>query len=85
MAESGLPQVTSVSYYGIFGPPGLPATIVSKVNNAVTEGLKSAELRANMERLGFTPHPGSPQDYAAIVANENKKWVPVVKATGFQM
>ena len=85
MAEAGLPQVTSVSYYGLFGPSGLPPEIVSKINAAMVESLKSPELRVNMERLGFTPHPGSPQDYAAIVARENEKWVPVVKATGYQM
>jgi len=85
MAESGLPQVTSVSYYGIFGPVGLPAAIVNKLNAAVSETVKSDEVRAGMERLGFTPHAGSPHDYAAIVASENERWVPVVKATGFQM
>jgi tripartite-type tricarboxylate transporter receptor subunit TctC len=85
MAESGLPDVTSVSYYGIFGPAGLPAAIVTTINNAVVESLKSPALRANMERLGFTPHPGSPQDYAKIVGAESAKWVPVVKATGYQM
>ena len=85
MAESGLPDVTSVSYYGIFGPPGLPDAIVNKLNGALVESLKSPDLRANMERLGFTPHPGSPQDYAKIIASENEKWVPVVKATGYQM
>lgn len=85
MAESGLPQVTSVSYYGIFGPVGLPAAIVSKINSAMNESLKSPELRAGLEKFGFAPHPGSPKDFAALVASESKKWVPVVKATGFQM
>jgi tripartite-type tricarboxylate transporter receptor subunit TctC len=85
MAESGLPEVTSVTYYSILGPPGLRAEIVNKLNGAVNEILKSAELRAAMEKLGFAPHPSTPQEFAALVASENKKWVPVVKATGFQM
>jgi tripartite-type tricarboxylate transporter receptor subunit TctC len=85
MAESGLPAVTSQSFFGLFGPAKLPAAIVARVNSAMNESLKSPELRASMEKLGFTPHPISPQDYAALVAAENKKWVPVVKATGFKM
>jgi tripartite-type tricarboxylate transporter receptor subunit TctC len=85
MAESGLPSVTSLTYFGIFGAAGLPAEVVSKVNTAVNESLKSPELRAGLEKLGFTAHAGSPKDYAAIVTAENAKWVPVVKATGFQM
>jgi tripartite-type tricarboxylate transporter receptor subunit TctC len=85
MAESGLPSVTSLTYFGIFGPPGMPAPVVNRINAAVNESLKSAELRAAMEKLGFTPHPTSPQEFSALVAAENKKWVPIVKATGFQM
>jgi tripartite-type tricarboxylate transporter receptor subunit TctC len=59
--------------------------VVNRINAAVNESLKSAELRAAMEKLGFTPHPTSPQEFSALVAAENKKWVPIVKATGFQM
>jgi tripartite-type tricarboxylate transporter receptor subunit TctC len=85
MAESGLPSVTSQSFFGIFGPAKLPAAIVSKLNAAMNESLKSAELRAAMEKLGFTPNPVSPEEFAALVASENKKWVPVVQQTGFKM
>lgn len=85
MAESGLPSVTSQSHFGLFGPAGLPKDIIDRINRAMNEAVKSAELRASMERLGFSPHPVSPEEFAALVASENKKWVPVVKATGFQM
>jgi len=85
MAESGLPSVTSQSYFGFFGPAKLPSDIVKKINEAMNESVKSPELRAAMEKLGFTPHPISPQEFAALVASENKKWVPVVKKTGFKM
>jgi tripartite-type tricarboxylate transporter receptor subunit TctC len=85
MAESGLPAVTSQSHFGIFGPAKLPAAIVKKINEAMNESAKSPELRAAMEKLGFTPNPVSPQEFAALVASETKKWVPVVKQTGFKM
>jgi tripartite-type tricarboxylate transporter receptor subunit TctC len=85
MAESGYPSVTSLTYYGIFGAPGLPKDVVAKVNAALGEAAKSPELRAAMEKLGFSPHPLSPQDFAALMAQEDKKWVPIVKKTGFKM
>jgi tripartite-type tricarboxylate transporter receptor subunit TctC len=85
MAESGLPAVTSQSHFGIFGPAKLPTAIVKKINDAMNQSVKSPELRAAMEKLGFTPNPVSPQEFAALVASENKKWVPVVKQTGFKM
>jgi tripartite-type tricarboxylate transporter receptor subunit TctC len=85
MAESGYPSVVSLTYYGIFAPPGISADIVSKINSAVNAALNAPELREGMAKLDFAPHPASPADFAALVAAENRKWVPIVKATGFQM
>ncbi len=85
MAESGYPSVTSVSYYGIFGPAGMAADVVGRLNRDVNASLKSAELKASMAKLGFEPVSGSPRDFAALLAAEMQKWAPIVKATGFQM
>jgi tripartite-type tricarboxylate transporter receptor subunit TctC len=83
MIEAGLPGVTSVSYYGLFGAAGTPAAVIDKLNSDVNESLKSEELKASMRKLGFEPKGGSAQDYAALLAAESQKWVSVVKATGF--
>lgn len=85
MIESGYPNVTSAIHYGIFGPAGLPAEIVSRINGGVTASLKSPELLARMAPLGFDPHGSSPQEFARLLADEMKKWLPIVKATGFRM
>jgi tripartite-type tricarboxylate transporter receptor subunit TctC len=85
MAESGYPSVTSESHYGVFAPPGVSPQIVAKLNKAVNEALKSDKLKANLEKLGFTPRIVTPQEFSALVEAEYKKWVPVVKATGFKM
>ena len=85
MAESGYPDVVSLTHYAIFGPPKLPAEIVGKINAAVNAALKMPEVRAGMAKLDFTPHATTTQEFAALVASEEKKWVPIVKATGFQM
>ena len=58
MAESGLPEVASLTIYGLFGPAGIPADVVARLNRAVNESLKSEEIRAAIRRIGFEPHPG---------------------------
>jgi tripartite-type tricarboxylate transporter receptor subunit TctC len=85
MIESGYPNVTSQIFYGIFGPAGLPPEVVKRINDAANASLKSPELIGKMTPLGFDPHPGSPQDFAAMLPVEMKKWLPIVKATGFSM
>jgi tripartite-type tricarboxylate transporter receptor subunit TctC len=85
MIESGFPNVTTTSYYGILGPAGLPAEIVNRINNSASESLKSPELTARLVQAGFGLKSGSPQDFAALIAAEMRKWLPIVSATGFQM
>ena len=64
MAESGLPEVSSDTYYGLFGPGGMPEDAVRRVNAAVNESLKAPELRAAIARIGFEARPpASPEDF----------------------
>jgi tripartite-type tricarboxylate transporter receptor subunit TctC len=85
MVESGYPTMISTTYYGIFGRTGLPAEIVTRINTAVNEALKSPELQAGMAAVGFEAKAMSPQEFAALLNGETKKWTEIVKATGFQM
>ena len=80
-----LPALTTVTYYGFFGPAGTPAEVVARLNGEVNDALKSPELRASMLKVGFEPTGGTPQDYAALIAEQLQRWEPIVKATGFQM
>jgi tripartite-type tricarboxylate transporter receptor subunit TctC len=85
MAESGLPEVASVTYYGLFAPAGTPAEAVRRINAAVNQSLTSPELRAAIARIGFEPHGGTPDEFAALLTSEINIWVPIVQKTGFQM
>jgi tripartite-type tricarboxylate transporter receptor subunit TctC len=38
-----------------------------------------------MVKVGFEPTGGSPQDFAALIAEQLQHWAPIVKSTGFQM
>jgi tripartite-type tricarboxylate transporter receptor subunit TctC len=85
MAECGLPDVASATTYGLFGPAGVPPASVTRINGAVNESLQSDDLRAAIRRIGFEPHPGSPDDFANLLASEMKIWIPIVQKTGFKM
>jgi tripartite-type tricarboxylate transporter receptor subunit TctC len=85
MAESGLPNVTTVTYYGLMGPPGLSADVVGRINREVNEILKLPDLIASMEKLGFGSKGGPPQDFTALLAEQSRTWAPIVKTVGFQM
>jgi tripartite-type tricarboxylate transporter receptor subunit TctC len=82
MAESGLPQLSLTFWAGIVAPAGTPAAVVDKLNREVNVVMRSAEALAVMTRLGFEPQPGTPQEFATFIADEARKWPPIVKASG---
>ena len=85
MAESGLPEVASLTYYGLFAPSGVPVGAVRRINAAVNDSLESPEIGAAIRRIGFDPHGGTPEDFTKLLISEMKRWIPIVQATGFQM
>jgi hypothetical protein len=42
-------------------------------------------MTASMKRLGVDGSPGSPQDFAAFIADEAPKWADIVKVSGVQV
>jgi len=43
------------------------------------ESVASAELQAQFAQLGIQPNTGSPQEFAAFFAAENRKWASIVE------
>src|SRR3954463_660653 len=85
MAESGLPEVASVTTYGLLGPARIPGGVGARLNASVNESLKSDELRAAIRRIGFDPTEGSPEDFSKLLTSEMKVWIPIVQKTGFTL
>jgi tripartite-type tricarboxylate transporter receptor subunit TctC len=85
MTESGLAGFTSYSWTGLLAPAGTPAQVVDRLNGAINQGLQSAELNSNLGRLGAKAQAGSPQDFAAFIAEETRKWGAIVKASGVKL
>jgi tripartite-type tricarboxylate transporter receptor subunit TctC len=85
MAEAGVEGVVGFYWNGVLAPAGVPTPIVEKLNAVINDGLRSRETQAAIARLGMELRIGSPQDFAALIAEQLERWAPIVKATGFQM
>jgi tripartite-type tricarboxylate transporter receptor subunit TctC len=73
-----LPGFESSTWFGLYGPKGLPAEIVARVNAAANESLADADVRASLARLGIAPAGGTPAQMAAMVAADAAKWKAIV-------
>ena len=83
--ETGFPKLQATYWNGVLAPAGTPTNIVGKLNAAINEILKSPELQAALVKLSAKPKIGSPQDFAALIAAERKKWTEVADAAGVKV
>jgi tripartite-type tricarboxylate transporter receptor subunit TctC len=84
MIESGIDFLMSF-WTAVLAPPGTPSEIVRKLNDAINAALRSAEMKASLARFQVEPKPGSPQDFAAFLAAETRKWADVAKAANIKI
>jgi tripartite-type tricarboxylate transporter receptor subunit TctC len=82
MLEVGLDGYPPETWMGVVAPPGTANVIVSRLNAAINEVLKSAETKASLAKIGFKEKPGTPQDFAALIASDVERWGAVVALTG---
>ena len=80
VAESGLPGYEAVSWFGLFGPPGMPTEIVAKINGEVRRLFEDPGIKKNfLERQYFESIAGSPDELARAIKADEPKWRKVIQ------
>lgn len=77
VAES-VPGYETVTWFGMYGPKGLPAEIVNRVNAALNQALQDADVKDRLARLGIEPVGGTPQQFAAMAQADRAKWKKII-------
>ena len=78
----GLARFEVGTWFGLFGPAGLPPELLSRLNKAFVAALEAPETKARMALLMAEPAPTTPEQFSAFVRAELAKYGPVVKASG---
>ena len=78
----GLGQFDVGTWFGLFGPAGLPADMLARLNKAFVAALDAPDTRARMAALMAEPAPTTPEQFATFVKAELARYGPVVKASG---
>lgn len=86
IAESGrglgLGRFDVDTWFGLFGPAGLPAATTQQLNRAFVDALHAPDVRVRLATLLAEPSPTTPEEFAAFVKAELRKYEHVVKASG---
>jgi tripartite-type tricarboxylate transporter receptor subunit TctC len=82
IAETAIPGFEASLYYGLVAPPGTPRPIIDRLNKELRAALASEDVKKRLATDGAEPVPGSPEDYARHIDQDETKWSKVVKESG---
>jgi len=82
IAELGMPQLESLAWNGFLAPAGTPASVISRLSGETTRGMRTAETREALGKLGFDVVAGTPEELARWMRVESQKWALVIRASG---
>jgi tripartite-type tricarboxylate transporter receptor subunit TctC len=74
-----VPGFESSTWFGVFGPRGLPAEATQRLNAEINAVLRNAEFIERLRTLGYDAGGGSPADFARVVQRDTDKWARLIK------
>ena len=70
------------SWFGLLAPAGTPPEVVSRLQQETAKALNSPAMKDKLLAQGAIPSGNTPQEFAALIDAEIRKWAAVVKASG---
>jgi tripartite-type tricarboxylate transporter receptor subunit TctC len=77
-----LPGFESSAWFGLFGPARMGTELTRRMNEVARQAINSPEVRKRLESEGLQLAGNSPEEFAAFVQSEIKRWGEVVKYSG---
>lgn len=85
VVESGHRKLVLDNFFGLSGPPRMPADVVARLNGTVNEVLGVAEVKKRMADLGISVSPVSQPAFAGFVKEQVAQLAPAVKGAGVKL
>jgi len=82
ISESGVPNYSAGSWYGLLGPAKLAKSIVNKINAEVILISKMPDVQERFSKDGAEAVSSTPEEFLNTIQNDIEKWKKVVVATG---
>ena len=83
--EAGLRGYEAVGWFGAVAPASTPKDIINRLNTEIRSALAAPDVKERALTAGAEPHATSPEEFAAYIREETKKWGEVVRAAGIKL
>lgn len=74
-----LPGYEILTWYGIWGPSGMPRPIVDQIYTEVKRIIGLPDVNAFLQQNGFNPVASSPAEFAPFIKNETAKYAEIIR------
>ncbi len=86
MAEGGVPTYPDwLGWFAVYGPPGLPTDIVTKMNAAMNDFLRSPEAAQRSAVQEYIPAPSTPEDVTKKTDQETAVLSKIIKENNISL
>jgi tripartite-type tricarboxylate transporter receptor subunit TctC len=83
--ESGVvPNYDVTTWYGLYGPKGMPPAVIAKLNKTLNEILQEPETRDRLSKTGVIVKSSTPEAWHQFMVSEYKKWTAVREKSGLE-
>lgn len=84
-AESGVvPNYDVTTWYGLYGPKGMPPAVIAKLNKTLNEILQEPATRDRLSKTGVIVKSSTPEEWHKFMVSEYKKWSGVREAANLE-
>jgi tripartite-type tricarboxylate transporter receptor subunit TctC len=85
IVEAGQKKLVLDNFFGLSGPPKMPADVVARLNTACNEILAQADIKKKMLDLGIATSPVSASAFTGFVKEQVAQLAPTVKGAGVKL
>ena len=71
-------------WYGVIAPAGTPRPVVDKLSAEIARIVRTPAVRDKLTAQAVEPVGGTPEQFAAVMDGELKKWAAVIRQTGIK-
>jgi tripartite-type tricarboxylate transporter receptor subunit TctC len=82
IAESGVPGFHVASWNALALPAAAPPEVIARLNREANQALASPEVRQRLRALGVDAAGSTPEQLAALLADEIRRWSEVIRQAG---
>jgi tripartite-type tricarboxylate transporter receptor subunit TctC len=84
IVEFGLPKATIGIWYGLFGPPKIPESVLSRLSAELRTMSNTDDYRGRLVKLALQNAMSTPQELKAQIEREIPQWQEVARAAGIK-